>query len=945
MTNIIDPFQRPGRVLLCVSAALDADVITDLLTSMGALGIVCADLEELSRQVPQEADVAIVGEEMLNEHGLDLLIESLNRQPEWSDLPVLLVSSEDAESVISQRMMQSLSNVLFLNRPLHLNTLTSALRMALRAEVRQNHLRELLAERERREAALRENTRFTGKILSSSLNGLYIFDWNLQNITFANHQYTVLTGYTLDEIQRMVTENTFSHLFFPEDAGKIRSHIKEVGTFTEDETREVEYRFKRKDGQWRWFLAREALFSRNPDGSLHEYLGTFVDVTHRKEAEEALRESEKKFRTVFEQAAIGMGRVRFADTRWIEVNETFCRMLGYSPEEMSHIPWPEITHPEDVDPDLVSFRKMAAGELENYSLEKRFIHKQGYPVWARLTLSLVRDSRGLPDYEIAIIENITDKKMAEQALLESEEKFRKIFHTTTSVIAISTLRDGRYVDINEAFTRFTGYSRQEIIGRNARELRIWTDLEERKDLVALLERDRRIENEEVAIRIKSGDIRFTIMSATIMQISGEQYIVSSGLDITERKRIEEELLKARNEAFHRAAELDAALESLTEGIIFYDTDHSISHMNASAMNMLGFSPDDVKLPAEDRVKLFRLLTKDGEVPEKEELPGWRALQGEVVLGDELLVFPKGSDRPIYFLTSAAPIRMPDGAVIGAIQSLTDITQRKQMEKEILKNRDELELRVLERTDQLAGTNRALHEHVRKLEQLNQELMEFSHIASHDLQEPLRKIQTFGSRLEDQMDAFQPEIMENIRRMMRSAHRLSDLVKALRAYSEVNRENYDFKTADLGGVVREVLSDLEAAIQESGAQVKVETLPAIEADRPRIRRLFKNLIGNAIKYAKTGERPQVRVTGQIIDGVCRINVKDNGIGFDEKYLDRIFGPFQRLHNPDSPYAGTGMGLAICRKVVQMHNGTITAESTPGKGSNFIISIPASQSEGA
>ncbi len=142
-------------------------------------------------------------------------------------------------------------------------------------------------------------------------------------------------------------------------------------------------------------------------------------IAERKFAEEQQRESEAKFRAVFEKAAIGIGRVSFVDARWIDINDAFCRMLGYPPEEMRATPWPQITHPEDVDLDLIPFRRMAAGELDSYTVEKRFIHKQGHHVWTHLTLSLVRDTEGRPDYEIAVIENITERKRAEEDLKEA----------------------------------------------------------------------------------------------------------------------------------------------------------------------------------------------------------------------------------------------------------------------------------------------------------------------------------------------------------------------------------------------------------------------------------------------------------------------------------------------------------------------------------------------
>ena len=187
------------------------------------------------------------------------------------------------------------------------------------------------------------------------------------------------------------------------------------------------------------------------------------DVTERKRTEKDLRESEEKFRTVFEQAAVGMGRVNFSDARWIEVNNTFCRMLGYTREELKSTPWPKITHPEDVDLDLIFFRRMAAGELDSYTVEKRLIHKLGHHVWARLTLSLVRDARGSPHYEIAIIEDITQQKVVQEALQDSEERFRTLANNMSQFAWIAD-PEGWIYWYNQRWYDYTGTGLEQMHG-------------------------------------------------------------------------------------------------------------------------------------------------------------------------------------------------------------------------------------------------------------------------------------------------------------------------------------------------------------------------------------------------------------------------------------------------------------------------------------------------
>ena len=281
-------------------------------------------------------------------------------------------------------------------------------------------------------------------------------------------------------------------------------------------------------------------------------------------------------------------------------------------------------------------------------------------------------------------------------------------------------------------------------------------------------------------------------------------------------------------------------------------------------------------------------------------------------------------------------------------ALRDIRARQLSEANLAAARDALEDRVRERTSELSMLNV-------ELERSNRELQDFAFVASHDLQEPLRKIQAFGDRLRKvQGPKFDDQGRDYLDRMSGAAERMHTLINDLLSYSRVTTKAQPFEPTDLNTVVEGVLSDLETRIEESGGSVTVGKLAKIDADPLQMRQLFQNLIANALKFAKSDSHPVVEVRGEIFEGevpsvgrstaeqLVRISVTDNGIGFDEKYLDRIFTPFQRLHGRNE-YEGTGIGLAVCRKIVERHGGSLTAKSIPGKGSTFTITLPVVQKE--
>jgi signal transduction histidine kinase len=272
--------------------------------------------------------------------------------------------------------------------------------------------------------------------------------------------------------------------------------------------------------------------------------------------------------------------------------------------------------------------------------------------------------------------------------------------------------------------------------------------------------------------------------------------------------------------------------------------------------------------------------------------------------------------------------------VAALVMFRDIAARERAKAHLQRANEELEQNVAERTTELRRSNRALEE--------------FASVASHDLQEPLRKIQQFGDRLDKKLGpALDDANRDYLRRMLDAAGRMRTLISDLLTYSRVSTKSQQPVRVNLTDIVRGVVGDLDGRLQQAEGQVEVGELPEVDAEPTQMRQLFQNLIGNALKFQKPGVPPVVRVAGRLLDGDggprVELEVADNGIGFDEKYAEKIFHLFQRLHGRDE-YEGTGMGLAIVRKIVEQHGGAVAAKSRPGEGATFVVTLPAPRNEG-
>lgn len=284
-------------------------------------------------------------------------------------------------------------------------------------------------------------------------------------------------------------------------------------------------------------------------------------------------------------------------------------------------------------------------------------------------------------------------------------------------------------------------------------------------------------------------------------------------------------------------------------------------------------------------------------------------------------------------------------LVGAVYILIQrATRQHQMDAEKLAlTNEELEAIVKDRT-------RAIERYSQELKRSNRELQDFAFVASHDLQEPLRKIRAFGDRLNDLLQSSEPspQILDYVRRMQSAADRMSLLIYDLLEFSRVSTRPSQFETISLQAALDDVLDNLSESISAKSALITADSLPSIDADPTQMRQLLQNLVANALKFTAPSVQPRIHVHGETFrrgsesdsETWLRLKVSDNGIGFDPRFASRIFTPFQRLHGRHE-YSGSGIGLAVCRRVVERHGGSISAESRPGHGSVFTVELPLYQ----
>ncbi|HEX5840493.1 MAG TPA: PAS domain S-box protein [Anaerolineales bacterium] len=714
------------------------------------------------------------------------------------------------------------------------------------------------------------------------------WEWAIpENRVIASEGFHTLLGLSAEDFG--TTFDAYFARIHPDDVAETRQALENAmrtGLF------ESEVRVTRGDGEIRHLYARGEAF-RDDQGHAARMIGIVIDITERRQAEEAIRESEDKFKFVFEYSLIGKS-ITLPDGT-VNLNRSFAGMLGYSIAELQNKKWQEITHPDDLAMSSEAIAPLVAGEKNSVRFTKRYLHKSGSVVWADVSTVVRRDGEGKPQYFITALLDITERKQAE-ARINDLLMFNDRILNTVPVGLLTFKTSGACDFANENAGSILGATVDKLLAQNFRSLDSW----KRSGLLDLAE-------EAIACGFPvSGDIHhistfgkdlWLRASAVTFRSNEEERLLLTISDITERKKAEE-ALRLENERFMRF------FHSNIVGMVIANAQGGIVLANDYYLNLLGVSQEELLAGSVD----WRQYTPAEWLAADEK--ALQELQDRGVCDpyEKEYIRADGTRVPVYLADAMLP--GPEGNIAAFV---LDISDRKRAEQ------------AVERI-----TNDLLRS--------NAELEQFAYVASHDLQEPLRMVSSYmqllARRYQGKLDS---DADEFIGYAVDGAKRMQNLINDLLAYSRVGTRGSEFTPVSAEFLLQEALANLQLTIEDTQAKITHDALPPVLGDPIQLSMIFQNLLGNAMKF-RGAETPCIHIGVQEEEGNWIFSVRDNGIGLDPKFAERIFVIFQRL-NDRSSYPGTGIGLAICKRIIQRHGGRIWVESQPGQGATFLFTLPS------
>ena len=860
-------------------------------------------------------------------------------------------------------------------------------------------LRQEIAERKRAEEALLESEARYRLLAENTTDLIWTMDLSLR-YTYMSPAITRMRGYTAEEIVGAPITETMTPTSVKVARKILAEQLAVEGMEGADPNRaaKLELEMYCKDGSTIW-TEMNMTFLRDSDGRPAGILGVTRDISERKRAEETLRESEERFSQVAETAREWIWEVE-RHGHYTYSSPAVRDLLGYEPNEVIGKHWLGLIVPEERDQLVMGAKEVSASKEIFFRSIITKLRKDGHTVVVESTGRPILDAEGNVLGYRGADEDITERKRAEEelqqaraklelrvkertaelaaaneqlrqeiaerkqageALRESEERYRLLAENQSDVIWTLDL-SLRYTYMSPSVQRMRGYTAEEIVGSTIQETMTPASVQlASKTLAEELVVERMEEKDlsrsrtlELEMYCRDGSTIWTEVKMTGIRDPDGHLVGVLGVtrDISDRKRAEEEL-KALNESLEQrvakrtaeaeqraealarsnakleaeVAERKRAEESLRESEERYrslvanipdvvwttDGEGNTSFISPNVEQTCGYTPQEI-CEGGDRVWFGRIHPDDIERVQK----AYETLLAKGKKYDVEYRIKRKDGRWIWLHDRAIATREEAGR-LHADGVFSDITERKQAEEDLKALNESLE----QRADELTRSNR--------------ELEDFTYVVSHDLKEPLRGIEAFsGFLLEDYADKLDEQGQKYASVLRDSATRMNALIEDLLKLSRIGRTRGEFATVSVESLLQDVRRNLAFALEDKKVDLRIQPdLPTITCQPAHLKQVFDNLISNAIKF-NDKPQPVVEIACHEDDGTCIFSVRDNGMGIDKRYHEKIFQIFQRLgHRED--YEGTGAGLTICKKVVEGHGGRIWLESKVGQGSTFSFSI--------
>jgi PAS domain S-box-containing protein len=759
---------------------------------------------------------------------------------------------------------------------------------------------------------------------------------------YISPQIENLLGYTPQEW--LADPGFWRRTVHPDDIERVLAGVEQY--LLEKTKTSIEYRMQTREGHWRW-VHDETVVVRDQQGKPQFVHGVLLDITERRQAEEKLLQ----FRRMMDESEDAIFLVDPETSGYVDFNRSAHEQLGYSRAELAELGVIDVAqHITSIDVwrERVEMVRSSRGLI----FETIYRRKDGstYPVEVS-TQMLEHPGHAMM---IAIARDITERRQADTALRESEERFRKIFYSSPIAICITTIDDGRLLNANQAYWDITGYDPSTSIGRNAEELKMWDEPHERPLFVNELRERHSLSNPDDYFYHTNGTLKKVMSFYELIQIGDEDCILSMFYDMSTQKQLEVERENLIHQLGARSAESETLRESLASILSTFEFSEIIQNILDQIHRVVPYDSASV-WRLEGGLQRFisgrnlPSMFDSGDVTfslEDEPNSALPILTGDVAyilnnnVQEELADF---NQEPHTYVQSwlAIPLKTR-GRIIGLIaldgKTKGQFTEHHAGLAVTFADQVAIALENSRLFTELQNELFTREKLIQELESKNVELERFTYTVSHDLKSPLVTINGFLGYLERDAETGNVERLRNdIRRIQDAVNRMHRLLGELLELSRIGRLMNQPEEIPLGDLTREVLELVHGRLDARRIAVQVQPdLPVIHGDRQRLTEVLQNLIDNAAKFMGDQVDPRVEI-GQRGEehGKPVFFVRDNGIGIAPEYHDRIFGLFNKL---DTRTEGTGIGLALVKRIVEVHGGRIWVESAMGRGATFYFTLP-------